>query len=422
MQRHGQDARGLVEVGDRDFKGAGHFCHAVAAGDRKAPQAGRTSAEVVLGCKQVWSPVQYGTGAVACAVVISGYLQGHAAWQAHCAPVDEVSICVAAKEFNAQRGAFGGAQLQGQGGVAAVGDLHAVDLHTQEFGCSVGTAHHHAQAVDGGVGHRRGSALLKPCVLWTQATIGHGDVNVMRAGIVGCGGPAQEGLTVLCERRKRGPDGQSGGAVAEGVLVHITNVNSHRKHLAHHGHHLAGRGNSRRFGWAGDRDDEGLGLGQHLVDVAVAIVLAHDRDVVVTTVSIAGGEANHTGYSARHCRRILGIGGKAGQTRDGKLDGVAVGVYYADRDFKHRAFGDKGVVDISNIGGTVGIADHDGQGDLADCGRACAVAVIGGGNGDRVGASLGITGSPNNLQSVGIKAGALRQAGNLVRHGGGRGF
>ena len=144
----------------------------------------------------------------------------------------------------------------------------------------------------------------------------------------------------------------------------------------------------------------------------------HGDGVVAPGVG-AGGETDHAGLLAGGVA-LLDVAGEGGQSLDGDGEWVAVRVGGFDRDLQHRALVDEGVGDVLDFGRAVGVADDDGQHDLAGQGRAGAVAAVGGGHGDRVAAGLGVARGPDDLQGVGVEAGALGQAGDGVSDGGRR--
>ena len=138
-----------------------------------------------------------------------------------------------------------------------------------------------------------------------------------------------------------------------------------------------------------------------------------DGDGVVATLADAGCKADHP---AEFAGRVAGlrVARKTGQALNRQRQRVAVRIADLNGDLQHRAPVNKGVAQILDLGRAVGIADHDGQRDLARQRRAAAIAVIGGGDRDAVGAGLGIARRPDQLQRLGVEAGAVGQAGDGV--------
>ena len=218
-----------------------------------------------------------------------------------------------------------------------------------------------------------------------------------------------------------GTGGQVGGGVGQRVLVHVCHQDGHAQLGAGHRHNPARHADDRQLARASDRQHEALGLGKYLVQVTIAVVLRDDGDRVVATLARARRKADHAGAPARSVGSLR-VGRKRRQAPEDQGQRVAVGIGRFDRDLQHRAAIHKSVGDVLDLGRAVGIADDDGQGDLAAQRCAGAVAVVGGLDADVIGAGLGVAGRPDDLQRLGIEARTLGQARDGVADAGRRAF
>ena len=419
LQRQRQQLRRLVHVAHHHVDLAGDLGVAVARANAQTVVArcGRCGAiaVVALRAKQAGRPTQRQSSL---AVAAGGGLQGHAGGQAGHRPVDEVDIGVASRQIKRQGHAFVHVDRGERARQAITGHRAAGGRHVDQLRRGVGGTHDDAQVGHRGVGrgwvvgveHVTGVGRRQAAVADLQAQVKHPRC---------AGHPADIGVAVLRVGDDAGPSRQALRGVAQRVLVQVAHEDGDADLLPDQRHRLTRHGDHRRLAGAAHREHKALGHGGHLVDVAVAVVLRHHGDGVVAAVAHAGREMDHPGDAAAGCAGLR-VAGKRGQPghRDGER--VAVGVHRADGDVEHRAPVHEGVHHVADHGRAVGVAHHDGQRDLADRGRARAIAVVGGRDGDVVGAGLGITRRPQQLQRVGVKTGARRQAADRVAHAGRR--
>ena len=416
LQRQGQQDRRLVEVGDLDLDFAAEAGAAVAGAQLEQVAAGCGSVAALRG-KEAGRPAQLELGLAAAAG--RGH-SGHARRHALDRPVEAVQIAVDGGEVQRQRRAL--LRLDDDAGVGErVADQGAASgAHGKQRRRGIGGAHDDAQVAHRGVGLGRVQRVERIAGVGRgQTGIGHRQTEVEVAAQVGVRRPHERGVAVAGIGLDARPCGQAGGGVAQRILVEIADDDGHAQLGAGHSDDLARQRDDRRLARAPDAEHEALGRRQRLAGIAVAVVLRDDRDRVVAAGVGAGGEADDAGLPAGGVA-LLDVAGESRQAlhRDG--DRVAVRIAGVDRRLQDGAFVDEGVGNVADLRRAVGVGDDDRQHDLAGERRAGAVAVVGGRDGDGIGAGLGGARRPDDLQRLGIEAGACRQAGDGVADRGAR--
>ena len=219
LQRHRQDARGLVDVGYADDDVAREAGCAVAAGDGDAVLARHAGVAVNdlagLRSKHARCPAQRG----AVGVVGGAHVQHHACGHVADRPVQGIELQIFRKHVHAQRHAFAGADLVGgdaRTGAFGRSATHGVD--TQQGGAAVvcRMAHDDANGVAAGAGHDGRIGIDDvACAYGAQTAVGDLECDFADTDVGSGGRPADAGMAI--EGRHVGADDGADGATGNGI-------------------------------------------------------------------------------------------------------------------------------------------------------------------------------------------------------------
>ena len=407
LQRHRQQHRRLVDVAHHQIDVAADAGGTVAGAQRQAIVTGGSVVGAALGGEQPGGPAQAGSRL---AVAADRRFQGHAGRQPGHGPVEVVEVGVVGDQVECDGNAFvdrGGCQRAGQRGV---GEAGTGGCQGDQVGRLVAGPHDDAHVLRRGVRRRDEIGRQRYADIFRrQPAVGDCHADCVGAELRRTRRPADVGRAVLRIAHQPGAGRQPVGAEAERVLVAVADADRDAQFLADHSHHLRRQRELRWHRQAAHADNEALRLRLNLVDVAVAVVLRGDAEGVVA--ALAGGRCE---VDRALAVAALNVAGKRRQAGDRQRDRVAVGIGGADRDVQRHAGIDEGIGDVADGRRPVGVAHHDGQRDLAGQRHARVVAGIGGGDSDVVGAGLAVARGPDQFQRIGVEAGAVGQAADLV--------
>jgi hypothetical protein len=368
-QRH--DDRGLVYVGHGDADGFGTFGHAVADG--------QPDVVVGAGLEEVRRPPQHAGSDV----------ETRARRQAGRRVGKRIAIRVHRGEAYFKGLAFG----------------HGLLTHRGQHRGKVAVAHLDAHQLFAAA-HRAGTvvAVVADLEPHQEALAEH------RRG----GGEFHQGRAIHHLRGKGEARGQRAahafGTEDETVLIQIGGLHGEGELLPDQGHLVAHRAEHRRFGRRYSLQDEALGGGGSVQGaVAIAVVGGGEGDLVIAPVAGLGCEHELAGAIA-----VIDEAGKGRQAGGREGDRIAVRIGDADRQFQHAIAAHLLGGHVGHFRRPVGVLDGDRHNDGGSQRLAGTVALVGGSEGEAVGAGLLITRQPVQNGRNGIELGPRRQAGDNV--------
>ncbi|EXI70014.1 MAG: hypothetical protein AW07_04178 [Candidatus Accumulibacter sp. SK-11] len=405
LQRNGCEARRMVAVAHLQLDVTRAVRHAVAAAKRQAPQSGGTAVSL-LRSEQVGGPGERDTLAIR--------RHRHARRQAVELPMHGVGIGIAGVDLDRQWDALGCREPQDAAGVRDVG---RIDAYSRNLWRVVVVADDDAQCLPADVRLRLLRHRMAAPLRW-QAAVADDQFDVVAAAVAGVRRPAQRRFSIARSRRQAGSGGQPAGSPAQGILIEVARPQGEREWLSGDGDDLPRAVDHRRFGRTAGADDEAPAAGENLLRVTVTIVAGSDGNQVVTAVAFARGNAQPSG-SLAGCAG--GIGDEAGEWRqtgeaeaDGRAAAPRVDIVCRDGDVDAAATVDGGGSNVADHRRAVGVGDDDWQRQYAAQRDAGAVPVVAGSDLDGVTPRLIVVGCPDDLQRLGIKAGADGQATDAV--------